>query len=211
MKKWLIAVYVLAMAYILAVPSVADASTELTYEIVEDAIEQNYGCENLVMLSDVSGNLYMIREVGPLNGVDAYEAGSWTMRLANGAEMLISPAFWSIELFRYDDGTWTNVPHTNRWGKLSRFSLDEMGLTIVYAKKDVTYYEYSGKENGTIFFVQTPTPLQMTELAKIVEKSKPQMTLWQVISLLPLVIFLVVSFLGLRKCLQALRTILHGA
>ena len=64
-------------------------------------------------------------------------------------------------------------------------------------------------DTGELVFRGAP---HLTELAKIVEQSNRQQNpMFQVISLLPLGISLVVSFLALRKCLQMLRTTLFRA
>ena len=213
MKKCLIAVYVLAMAYILAVPSVADASVDVPHSVIDSAIQKNYGYDNIVLFVDASGNYYLPIEknannefVGPYD-TNKYEELHWSVVKQSGRYELTTPSWWQMGIMKYDISTSTWSWYNQSIG--SALNYNSNGWTIVYASKDVVFGYGTGELSGTIFFEVPLTP--MTELAVIVEKSKPQTTLLQVISLLPLVIFLVVSFLGLRKCLQALRTILHGA
>lgn len=62
--------------------------------------------------------------------------------------------------------------------------------------------------DGTIFF---QAPLTLTPLAKIVEESNPKGILGEIIVILPLIIVVVVSFLGLRKALTLLLEVFHRA
>lgn len=77
------------------------------------------------------------------------------------------------------------------------------GQTVRFGSNQTIYLE----DGKTVFFYPP-----LTQLAAIVEESNRRKNpMYQVISLLPLGISLVISFLALRKCLKALRTILSKA
>lgn len=83
-------------------------------------------------------------------------------------------------------------------------------LGIYYAKEKIIYSNidiYNGIKSDDIFFQAPPQGI----LAPIVEGTKMETTLQEVIHLLPLIIVVVVSFLGLRKALQMLSTLLRRA
>lgn len=212
MKKLLIFALTLAFAYVLCVPVIAEAATELTVENVDDAIALNYGIENIIVLRDCNGDLFLPIELdsryymsGPYDE-QQYSANSWNVTYYDGGYVLTSPSWWHCALFQLVNGEWVQVQD-----RFYNNCIDD--FEMVYASKTMYYRSSSyGSDNlsGTIFFRVTPIPL--TELAVIWAKSNRQMNLMcLVISLLPSVISLVVSLLALRKCLQALRTILHGA
>lgn len=77
------------------------------------------------------------------------------------------------------------------------------GKPNIYSNRDV----YLGASRDTIFFQAPPQGM----LAPIVEGTKMETTLQEVIHLLPLIIVVVVSFLGLRKALRMLSTLLRRA
>ena len=88
---------------------------------------------------------------------------------------------------------------------------DTVSEAYLYANHDIVRY---GTDD--VVFQANAVSFQLapvrTELAVILEQSNRLITpTTQVISLLPLAISLVVSFLALRKFLQVLRTILSGA
>lgn len=62
-------------------------------------------------------------------------------------------------------------------------------------------------DGDTLFFQGTP----LSTLALIVEKTETEETLLQILKILPMILVLVVCFLGLRKALQMLSTLLHQA
>lgn len=77
------------------------------------------------------------------------------------------------------------------------------GKPNIYSNRDV----YFGASKDVVFFHVPPQGI----LAPIVEGTKMETTLQEVIHLLPLIIVVVVSFLGLRKALQMLSTLLRRA
>lgn len=86
-------------------------------------------------------------------------------------------------------------------------------IQILYSNVDIT------NESGTsVFFPQTPlvveTPVEEKQeitLAPIVEKVEAEKTLAEVVGILPLIIVVVVSLVGLRKALKMLLAVLHRA
>lgn len=83
------------------------------------------------------------------------------------------------------------------------FSFDNS--SIVYSSVDI----YSDKEQSSIFFPRTPLP--ELNLQKVVEETDLTLTMAELIGVLPLVIGLVVSCLGLRKGWRVLAVALHRA
>lgn len=85
------------------------------------------------------------------------------------------------------------------------------GTGTLFINPDFTYvatYEIKDTSGNVVF---TGAPLT-TKLATITEQSTRRATpMSQIISLTPLLIFLVASLVGLRKCLHMLRTILSKA
>jgi len=69
-----------------------------------------------------------------------------------------------------------------------------------YLFKNIKAYD-----DDTLFFLPAP----LTHLAQVVEKVEMEETLKEIIQILPLILVVVVSFLGLRKALQMLSTLLH--
>ena len=95
----------------------------------------------------------------------------------------------SYELILFDDSTYNTY----------------ISPTIVYSDLDI--YD---KQGNLVF----PVPVQEITLAQVLEKEKaekPEMVLKEIVLILPLIIVIVVSFLGLRKALRILSTLLHRA
>lgn len=76
--------------------------------------------------------------------------------------------------------------------------------TIYFSNYDIMYW--SNQEE--IFFQETP---QMTRMAQIVEKSRPEEVVIQIVKVIPLIIVVVVSLVGLRKAWRLLSNLLHQA
>ena len=85
-------------------------------------------------------------------------------------------------------------------GQISSYSEDK-------GKDEYLFRNIDAYDNDTLFFQGTP----LSNLALIVEKTETQETLLQIVKILPMILVLVVSFLGLRKALQMLSTLLHQA
>ena len=60
---------------------------------------------------------------------------------------------------------------------------------------------------GELFFHRPP----LSRLARIVEEAQAQETIMEIVKILPLTLVVVVSYLGLRKALRLLSTLLHQA
>ncbi len=115
---------------------------------------------------------------------------------------------YSVAIIDYDDTNpnttfdfynTSNVNLNNSWGQ----DISE----ILFSTLDV--YNKYGQE-GEVFFQQTPLIIQ-TRLAPIVEKKQGamEMALKEIIAILPMILVVVVSFLGLRKALRMLSMLLH--
>ena len=80
---------------------------------------------------------------------------------------------------------------------------DKLGTDVSILKGNENVYN----DDGTIFF----RPAPVGKLGEIVEKTPIQETLLQIVKILPLILVVVVSFLGLRKCWRLLSMLLHQA
>ena len=100
----------------------------------------------------------------------------------------------SVKLVTYNDDTksWGSVQD---WGDLTP------SPDVVFNCNENIY-----TEEGELFFPQPPL-----SLGEIVETSQMEKVLQQIVTILPLILVVVVSFLGLRKALQMLLTLLHQA
>lgn len=78
-------------------------------------------------------------------------------------------------------------------------------VTVVACTTDIYYRDFEGKLDDEPFFQPTPQVV----LAPQVEKIQLSQTLEEVLGILPLILVVVVSFLGLRKGLKMLVTFLR--
>lgn len=74
------------------------------------------------------------------------------------------------------------------------------GLSVIYSTENIYY-------NNEIFFQKAPQGV----LTQIVEQVEMREVMTEIIKIIPLIIVVVVSFLGLRKALQILSMVLHRA
>lgn len=79
--------------------------------------------------------------------------------------------------------------------------------TIIYASKDI-YNDYA---SGTVFFPQTPVSSQTWTLLEIMKKIKMEMTMKEILGVLPVICIIIVGFLSIRKCLRLLWDILRAS
>lgn len=78
---------------------------------------------------------------------------------------------------------------------------------VIYSNHDIYYTN----DSETVFFQKTPEALEETALAKITRESHPEEVLIQILKLIPLILVVVVSFLGFRKAWSLLSNLLHKA
>lgn len=81
---------------------------------------------------------------------------------------------------------------------------------VIYSSTDIYYLDNKGT---SLFFQQTPketvTSIYLSELTPLLKVEEMEKTNLQIRVIIPLIIVVVVSFLGLRKALQMLSTILR--
>ena len=100
--------------------------------------------------------------------------------------------------YRLDsDGKWKFIEETKRINTDGDFS------SIAISSKDI----YKDEEKSEIFFQVT----SLTHLGEIVKEAEPQETIMEIVKILPLILVVVVSYLGLRKALRLLSMLLHQA
>lgn len=103
--------------------------------------------------------------------------------------------------FKYDKETKTWV-ESNAYGGAQYLSYDSSIFTFVYSPMDINNGFDMEKSS---FFCRTPP----THLGLVVEEAKPETILSEILWIIPLILVVVVSFLGLRKALKLLLRLLH--
>lgn len=83
----------------------------------------------------------------------------------------------------------------------TKFSVDNKPEMIAVSTVDI-----ESSSGGTFFQVTS-----LTALGEIVKEANLQTTLLQIVKILPMILVLVVSFLGLHKCWRLLSMLLHKA
>lgn len=210
MKKIILGL-IIALSVVLSVPCLsAYASEAVTDLMVQQAKEKNYGYDNFVIVKEADDYYLCVevdssRDYGEPYNLDNYLNKPWSVVYEGNSDMLVSPSAWYYATFPYDfsQQKWSDYyEYKEQKYTLKRFE-------VVYSTFDVLYSSsYPNSElAGTPFFVGAPVP--MTKLAEILEQATQRLSpMTQVVLLIPLLISLVVSFLGFRKCFQMLRTLL---
>jgi len=94
------------------------------------------------------------------------------------------------------------------------FQLPIVANNAGYAELVASNYDISSRDTGEVVF-QLPTLREATTLVPVIQREKTvgtlQVTLKEIILILPLIIVVVVSFLGLRKALKILFRLLNRA
>lgn len=87
----------------------------------------------------------------------------------------------------------------NEWNLVTSVSnWTASGLSVIYSTENIYY-------NDEIFFQKAPQGV----LTQIVEQVEMREVMTEIVKIIPLIIVVVVSFLGLRKALQMLSKVLH--
>ena len=110
-------------------------------------------------------------------------------------------------LLTYENGSWVNKGHCSfdiYNGKYICNLSDGTLYAPFYSNKDKTNIQIEGLKNP---FVPTPQPTTLAEIMEV-EKTEKK-TIQEILGVLPLIIVVVVSFLGLRKALKMLLTFLN--
>ena len=124
---------------------------------------------------------------------------------------------YEVEPSAVNNHLFYKVPGTSTYGQFYGYNLKDGNW--VYDSGIVDYLDYSVIEpllssddiyqnDGEDTFFQAP-PLSI--LATIVEEAETEETLLQIVKILPLILVMVVCFLGLRKGLKTLSTLLQMA
>lgn len=138
-----------------------------------------------------------------------YHAGEITMYLYDYSPdlffyVLNGELYSSIECSPYYvNFTTSGVIRNEGQGSYNQVYAHASGKPNIYSNRDV----YSGASRDIVFFQVPPQGI----LAPIVEETKAEVILQEVVQLLPMILVVVVSFLGLRKALQILSTLLRRA
>lgn len=125
--------------------------------------------------------------------------------------------FWidssSPKLFyKYNGSSWekTTVPNSYYGSNYIVFQYRQnYGLsfasTICASNYDIVFTN----NKNAVFFQHAPLPIVKGEVAQVMDKVEMQVTLQEIIQIIPLILVVVVSLVGLRKGLSLLLTILH--
>ena len=90
--------------------------------------------------------------------------------------------------------------YNSNWGVCASPGSSTDVINIIYSSVDIH------NESGEIFFQKTPVPVLVEVMSpEVVEKK----TIQEILGVLPLILVVVVSFLGLRKVLKMLSTFLN--
>ena len=95
---------------------------------------------------------------------------------------------------------------SNSWGSLKPW-IDLSGSGTVCLKGNDNVYH----EDGSIFFRFAPLGQVGEIMEKVVQEEETPLVLIQIMKILPMILVVVVSFLGLRKCLRILLMLLRQA
>lgn len=136
-----------------------------------------------------------------------------------------------IKIYEYSDVSWQYIDSSyyasiynylegfNWYFKNGSFATNPEGLMITFysdgSNKAIKYSNYDIKKYGedTVFFQQTPLMgyLKVRTVATVTEEKELEKVLVQVLAILGMILVVVVSFLGLRKCLRILLMLLRQA
>lgn len=98
--------------------------------------------------------------------------------------------------------SWLNAVTNNNYSMCNFKGGPGQSATIICSNDNILNFD------GTIFFRQT---VLLTDLAKVTKLSNPQQVMKQIITIVPLILVVVVSLVGLRKAWRLLSRILHQA
>lgn len=172
------------------------------YVIVQNPDTEKYYLAVSKVQTTVWGEKEIILEDLRGNNTRFYEYSGVSWQYING----------SNNIYDYVDGF-------NWYYKSGVFSSNPQGLQIGFytdgSNKAIKYSNYDIKVAGeeTVFFQQTPLRgyLKVATLAKVTEEKELEKVLVQIVKILGMILVLVVSFLGLRKCLKTLSMLLRQA
>lgn len=153
-----------------------------------DFIITNYGSHYfLITFNSENPDKYIsIKNVGNSNCNVFYYVDEDTLGTYNVYDCFLGDESWTSQSANF---------HTTRWDIWNI-------VDFVYSTKPVF-----DVDNEVTFFHHPP----LSNLAKIVEGAKIWETLFQIVKILPLILVVVVSYLGLRKAWRILSMLLHQA
>lgn len=197
-NKRILFIFTLILIAILSIPlksfCTTDSNTDTSTGFSTDEVKI---IENMYKQYSSKYNSYVCR----------YHAGEITMYLYDNSSDLFffvsnGDLYSSIKCSPYYvNFTTSGVIKNEGQGSYNQVYAHADGKPNIYSNRDV----YSGASKDVVFFQAPPQGI----LAPIVEGTKMETTLQEVIHLLPLIIVVVVSFLGLRKALRTLSKVLH--
>lgn len=138
--------------------------------------------------------------------------GTYTM---HGSGLTLHVDSNGVRIFSNVNNVWiscTEVPNSSSYsnGDIKFYSSFDSSV-VKYSNYDI----YDTNDLDYLFFQRTPllqeNLMEMGVVATATTEVKLEETLLQIVKILPLILVVVVSFLGLRKAWQILSTLLHQA
>lgn len=108
----------------------------------------------------------------------------------------------TLKIFKYENNKWVE------YGESGIYSLIGEDSMVINSCIDLLKYEEDFNKDEGFFYKPLPLETQGT-LAPIIHKVETKGTMMEIIQILPLIIVVLVSFLGLRKALKMLSTLLN--
>ena len=112
--------------------------------------------------------------------------------------------FGTYKVYRMSNGSY-NYEGTSTYNSTTATSQNNVGELNQFTYSTVPVYKDSSKKE--IFFQVAP-PTALAKVMMVETKKQPQMVMKEIVGVLPLILVVVVSLLGLRKGLTALLTFL---
>ena len=195
--------------------SKASAGELIPQDVLDSALVKNYGINNFLLFRDSDGNYILTVEengnkaYGAPYDVQIYTMNSWHYVHYQGIYGIVSPSWWTISFFKWQDNNWVYIHSGNKTsiGARAVIEPDLYGYTLVYASKDV---HYSGSDfgdlNGTVFF---PAPPKLSPLGKAMAALQMTEVMTEVLGILPIAMVCLVGWVALRKGLAMVSLLLR--
>lgn len=154
-----------------------------------------------IVFKDIEGNYFLVTTKTQLNYQDY------------GDYCVFWNAGGSVNIYEWQNDNWifrtgtsnTSVSYLVAQRNNSCLRVDDYGSSISLVASS---YDISFTQNlSNVFFQKTPLGI----VARQVEKVQTSQVMKEIMGVLPLIIVVVVSLVGLRKALQMLSTLLHKA
>lgn len=181
------------------------ASTNSCPQDVIDFATSNNRNSNVVVLRDKESGYYYIPVI--FKGYSYGDNANFVYRKYKDVYGLTIPGWQVCTVYKYDGNDFIAIPEDEMsyWGSNSffQFSYNGRNIEVAYSTLDIL------NEDGSVFFRQPE--VEKMVLAPVLEVVEMDKVLIQIIQILPMILVVVVSLVGLRKGWQVLSKLLHRA